>query len=303
MENTSHFLAVTYLNITFFIVLRGSVELISPMAGYVVEYNLGGRLFKAVITAVPLSKLKPHEEVRYRAVRTIARSIASSGLQKNPIIVDINSGVILDGMHRWHALRRVGARYAAVCLVEYSDPRIKLGRWVRYFPDADRIPSWLKGWLGKPQRLEEVESSPDAFIYFRGFARRISLPWDVLKAMRRVFKVEQRLSRELGKPSYLPGVSRDLEGLFLVPPRIAKKDVVRIASRGQVFPPKSTRHEIPVRPLHLNTPLTLLKSKEDWDVVSEALAALLNSKTLVEAPRGVVAEREYREAVLVFWGW
>lgn len=279
------------------------VALLKVSAGYRLTYQLGGEGFEMTLAALPLSRLRPHEETKPSAVRAISRSLRETGVQKNPIIVDSKSGVILDGMHRWRALRSIGARYAAVCLVRYEDPRIVIGRWVRFFPRLKYIPSWLRGWLGPPSDPEELLSSGKPFLYLRGTARELLLPKSKLRAMRKLKKMERKLRREGGEPVYLPDMLPREDGLTLAPPRLTKRDVVTTALRGEVFPPKSTRHEVPVRPLYLNVPLKLLFSREPPELVSETIAALLAPKTIVEAPSGVTAEREYRESVLLFWGW
>ena len=279
------------------------VALLKVSAGYRLTYKLGGRDFEMTLAVLPLDSLHPHEEVKPSVVRALSNSLRETGVLKNPIIVDSESGVILDGMHRWHALRSIGARYAAVCLVRYEDPRIVVGRWVRFFPRLKHVPSWLRGWLGPPSDPEELLNSGKAFLYLRGTARELLLPKSKLRAMRRLKKIERRLRREGGEPTYLPDTLPHEDGLTLAPPRLTKKEVVTTALRGKVFPPKSTRHEVPVRPLYLNVPLRLLLSRDPPELVSEALAALLAPKTIVEAPSGVTAEREYRESVLLFWGW
>ncbi len=272
--------------------------------GYRVKCHVRGKEFEMLLAAVPLNELKPHEEVNRRVVRELARSLELAGVQKNPIIVDRKTGVILDGMHRWHALKLIGARYAVACLVDYSDPAITLGRWVRLYARVNRIPAWLRGWLGPLEDPEELLASNEAFVCLRGKARRLLLPKDKLRAFRKLKMIETWLRREGGgDPSYFPDKIPDSQGLVLAPPKLSKEEVVSVAMRGLVFPPKSTRHEIPVRPLYLNAPLRLLKSRETRDTVSEAIAALLAPKLVLEAPGGLTAEREYRESVLIFWGW
>jgi hypothetical protein len=54
-----------------------------------------------------------------------------AGILKSPVIVDRESLVVLDGMHRVEALRNLGCRFMCVCLVDYMSPGIRVDRWFR----------------------------------------------------------------------------------------------------------------------------------------------------------------------------
>lgn len=272
-----------------------------PTAYLEINIGKGARTSKIILALVELSSLKPHEEINLTAAKIIAKSIETTGFQKNPVIADAESGVILDGMHRWNALKMLKARYIAACLVNYYDERIKLGRWARHYPRASALPAWLRGWIGPPEDPRKVLEKGDAFIYYKGAARRLRLPKNRVRALKRLKKLEARLKRTYGQIVYTEDELRD-DGLMLFPPKLSKKEVVELASKGVLLPPKSTRHEIPWRPLHVNVPLNLLKYGGEPHVAYEALAALVSRKNVFEALHGFTLDREYREGVLIFLG-
>jgi ParB-like chromosome segregation protein Spo0J len=61
----------------------------------------------------------PHEEVVDARVSGLARDIMFAGVLIRPIIVDSETGLLIDGHHRLAALRRLGARTIPAVLIDY----------------------------------------------------------------------------------------------------------------------------------------------------------------------------------------
>ena len=82
------------------------------------------------IVLVNIDKLKCHEEVVEEHVEILRRQMMEDGRLKRPIIVDKNSLVILDGHHRFTALKRMGYKKIPVQVVDYNsqDVRVYLRR-------------------------------------------------------------------------------------------------------------------------------------------------------------------------------
>lgn len=91
-------------------------------------------------TAVmPIDKLKPHEKGSPLYFRLIRRELLKNGMLRCPIIVDEKTLVILDGMHRWLALKSLGCKLIPVMLVDArQNSRIRIGkrRMHRYVDDS-----------------------------------------------------------------------------------------------------------------------------------------------------------------------
>jgi hypothetical protein len=68
---------------------------------------------------VSLDDLKCHEAISKDRLQTIIRDIRSSEIFRSPILVDRDTNVILDGHHRYHALREIGTDKIPVRYVDY----------------------------------------------------------------------------------------------------------------------------------------------------------------------------------------
>ncbi len=75
-----------------------------------------------------LRLLKEHEEIDPKHVDDLRIEIQKNRYVK-PIVVDAKSMVILDGHHRYNALKKLNARYVPAITVDYGDDSITVGHW------------------------------------------------------------------------------------------------------------------------------------------------------------------------------
>lgn len=80
-------------------------------------------------TLLPPEDLHPHEKTIAKKVEELARALEHDGAIIRPVVADEESHVILDGHHRYAALRSLGCRKIPVILVDYHDPEIQVGTW------------------------------------------------------------------------------------------------------------------------------------------------------------------------------
>jgi hypothetical protein len=81
------------------------------------------------IALVPIDELKPHEMGSLIYFELLRQEILEDRVLKYPIIADEKSGVILDGMHRWLALKSLGYALVPVILIDaFQKPKIHVGR-------------------------------------------------------------------------------------------------------------------------------------------------------------------------------
>ncbi len=280
-------------------------------------------IFHLYIGIARIADLKPHEEIVEEHLKKLSCTIKKCRFLKNPIIVDLNSRVILDGMHRWHALKNLGFECIGVCYVDYKDPRVKLGRWFRFLKGEINTRFLIKElkkieregvisgrWI-KIKDLENLNSgailprdSDEAFLVECNEKEKIACYYGLEFTMRylaRKFKL---------KLEYEPDVKLErLQKLLkhyavaIVTPLITKDEVVKNALAGQVLPPRSTRHEIPARPMFVNFPLNLLKKSigDDLHTLNRYFRMLLKHKDIVYIQSGLEIDREYREDIILFW--
>jgi hypothetical protein len=113
------------------------------------------------IALLPIDDLKPHEKGSPLYLELLKQEILRDGILKYPIIADEKSHVILDGMHRWLALKSLGCTLIPVILVDLAhNPEIRVGtrRVHRYTSDSNDgitakkvISAGLSGRLMKPR--------------------------------------------------------------------------------------------------------------------------------------------------------
>jgi hypothetical protein len=113
------------------------------------------------IAIVPIDSLKPHEKGSPLYLKLIRKELLNDGVLKYPIIADEKTFVILDGMHRWLALKSLGYTRMPTILVDaHQNPKIRIGRRRihRYTDDASHeitiekvISTALSGELMQPK--------------------------------------------------------------------------------------------------------------------------------------------------------
>ena len=69
------------------------------------------------------------EEVIAEDVIALADKIAADDFWSAPISVERNTGIIMDGNHRWHAGMRLGLAQLPCILLDYADPRVVCHEW------------------------------------------------------------------------------------------------------------------------------------------------------------------------------
>jgi hypothetical protein len=79
-------------------------------------------------TVVPIDQLRPHEKGSPLYLQLLTQEILRDGKLKYPLIADQNTHIILDGMHRWLALKSLGYQLAPIIEINvYQNPRVRVG--------------------------------------------------------------------------------------------------------------------------------------------------------------------------------
>jgi hypothetical protein len=179
------------------------------------------------VAFLPIDELKPHEKGSPLYLELLKREILKDGVLKYPIIADEKTHVILDGMHRWLALKSLGYASVPVMLVDAFQSEIHVGkrRIDRYIKNSGQdftvdqvISTGLSGRLMTPRSTRH-------FFPFSKF-QQINypldllgkrLPQDVSKYLARMSKLEcvlaikewlEEISEEL---QFLTGRKREVE--------------------------------------------------------------------------------------------
>jgi hypothetical protein len=231
------------------------------------------------------------------------------------MIVDEKTLVILDGMHRHDSLKKLDCIYAPCCLVDYDDPEIRVGAWFRYLSidDSDSIAQKTLDELRLGYEKKNGVNNIDfvrPIIITKGSVFQQKETGDALYKARLAVKIEKLLTQQGFDVQYAPEntIEQSLRSgatNFIIPlPIFAKREIINIASTGQLLPHKVTRHLIPSRPLGVNVPLALLQDRTmDLREANKKLDEMLSLRQVERKPPGSIVDgRRYQEELLVFSG-
>lgn len=266
--------------------------------------------FTSRIRVLPLDEVRPHEEYDPQILLKITNSLMVEGVLHDPVLVDSENNVILDGTHRYWALTRLGCRAVPVALYDYSSPEVSIGCWYRCLSRAPEI-SWETLINAPPGTMEEgvravaLREGMLSMIFRDRSFTVAAKNFDIFEAYRLVSFFERAL-RGLDSGLSFATESDALERLrqgevegVLAPPPIKKSEVVQAARAGRLFPIKSTRHVIKSRPIGIDVPLAMLK--EQVEDSAPKIESMLSSGAFKPLPKGTIINgRRYEEEIYIF---
>jgi ParB-like chromosome segregation protein Spo0J len=278
--------------------------------------EIGSSNLKFHISLVEIDYLKPHEEVIDTLVKSLANTIRSQGIVRDPIMVDQKEHVILDGMHRYGSLKLLKCRFAPCCLVDYDNPQIKVDSWFRLFA-TKQTESLVRNLLkeNKTPYVEQRTPIANARLDSRtviftkdGNSYRLEQSSDPIELTKSAVRLERALSARGYHVDYLSenvAFQRLKSGkvdLVIAIPVFTKEQIREFGLQRLLLPHKVTRHVMPSRPLRLNVPLRMLMQQNISQVdADQELRALLSSRKIERKPPGSVVDgRRYEEELLVF---
>ena len=271
-----------------------------------------------------LDSLLLHERTLPHAADKLLAEFQDLVTVENPIIVD-RQNIVLDGNHRTCVLTTLGFTYIPVCRIDYLHESAQLKYWFRLLENVRdpallrKVVRDLRGTLEEVADGKALESrmaencscfglqQGDSFALVR-FGEDVVT--DGVSAYEMVEKIQDRLMEEGMKVDYIPcrylqekSFCDCLKGeeVVLWTPQITKEIVIRAAMKKKLFAPKSTRHLIPARPIHVNVPARWLKENVSLDALNRRFVRFLQHKEMKHLPPGqVVNGRYYEEELFVF---
>ncbi|MDI6819774.1 MAG: ParB N-terminal domain-containing protein [Candidatus Hodarchaeaceae archaeon] len=265
-----------------------------------------------------LGEVKVHEEIIPELLGALVREVRSDGMARHPVIVDSNTLVVLDGMHRVAALEKLGCRYLPACLVDYRNPHIYVRCWYRTvrgkvtFPELfDAVKS-----LGLEVEQSSLEGALEALDGREATAAMLTgegchMLRGAGEGIRASYAWVGRIERALGEKGLKVGYEAERDARRMVSsgdaaaaimtPRVRKEEVVEAALEGNPFAHKTTRHVVDARPMAVNVPLEWLTGDRRLEDVNGMLIEHLSGRGVRRLPRGEVFEgRRYEEELWVF---
>ena len=270
------------------------------------------------IKLVELGKLHIHEEIIPELLGSMVDEIKSSGMLRHPIIADVNNLVVLDGMHRVAALKKIKCRYVPACLVDYDSPNVKVGCWYRTVSGKASTNASLnllrqlkikldKASIAEVKRALEDRKAVAAILSKKDCHTIFAKASGIREAYAWVGRIEKNFANSGLNVSY--ETERDAEEnvesgeatAVLMTPRATKEEVLEAALSGKLFAHKTTRHTVPTRPMCVDVPLEWLKGDLPIKECNRMLVKQLKKRELQRLPPGSTFERRrYDEELLVF---
>ncbi|MEM2970356.1 MAG: ParB N-terminal domain-containing protein, partial [Candidatus Bathyarchaeia archaeon] len=146
--------------------------------------NTLSKPYKNEVHLVELDELLQHEEVDLNHLKELTEEIASDTLLKYAIIVDENSNVIIDGEHRFTALKNLGCKRIPVVYVDYNSPDIEVQTWRggKHLTKKDVIEAGLSGKRFPPKTTRHMIRHSDTLSHISVIEKKVDIPLELLKS-------------------------------------------------------------------------------------------------------------------------
>ncbi len=270
------------------------------------------------IKFVSVESLFIHEETIPQALQQLIQDLTVEGILKHPIIVDTETNVVLDGMHRVAALKRLECKIVPVCNVDYKNPEIELFAWYREFNGNSSFDILLEKICSEEQfdpaqtsstQAHELVNSRNAMAALALGETAFLLSPNTQLTIKEIYDKIAAIEIKAQQLQYSIIYSTETDALkslqehirpVLLVPSLTKEEVVESALKHQLFTQKTTRHVVPARPLFTNVPISWLKTV-NLKEANRQLDIHLNSKRIIKKDPGAIIDgRRYEERAYLF---
>ncbi len=274
------------------------------------QYKIPNSRLPILLTLKPLRDLKAHEQTVSEDLHVLVSSLQKDPVLRHPIVVDKTTGLVLDGTHRLAALAETGCQFAPCALIDYNDSRIILERWFRVIEGVElreylsRIPN-IDWKTSTPREAQELLLLRECYAALQDNKLCVVFPKlekDPGSLVSRAFEIERK-ARQNGLKIVFSDeneIPTNERGFVLSSIKMEKPEVLLHAMNKSPFPPKTTRHIIPSRPLGVNVPTEWLKSGT-LEVARQSFVKHLRTKRVTRLAEGSwVGSRRYQEELFLF---
>ncbi|MBU1317647.1 MAG: ParB N-terminal domain-containing protein [candidate division Zixibacteria bacterium] len=223
--------------------------------------------------------LRPLSSLSEPITRRLAAGMAAAGIQKNPIAVaSVGSSefIILDGVARWSALKRLGIRDALTQVVDLDDPLSKLSSWnhvVRHLTarELENMASKLKLTLSTAEETVSIHDrhiGADTLVALLGDDKTYRIEFDrsdlisfnqTLSRLITAYSANSQVIR-LPSESLIDGslISRTGGEAHITLPVYTQSEVSHLMKSGYLLPPHTLCYSFPCRYLGIRISLDIL---------------------------------------------
>jgi hypothetical protein len=219
------------------------------------------RLLRDAIDLVPVATLKSYESPDLLGVEKVMQSIAHTGVLLDPIVIDQERGLLIDGHHRCAALERLGLDHVAAFTTDYFSGSVEVRGWVRAsdVPISEMRSALSQGNLESGEWRVVAVADHDRPVGERQFSQASAaaafLQWLCDRLESDGWRVELEAAETAAQ------VRSGASVRFFVTPVIGKSAVWEAATRGIPFTNEVNRHLIHHRPVALGIPIAYLHDK------------------------------------------
>ena len=273
-------------------------------------YSIAGGRIPILVTLKKTSDLNPHEETVADDLKKLVNALKENPVLRHPIIADRRTGIVLDGTHRLAAIKQLKCNFIPSALVDYDDPKITIERWFRQFSGSNlqNLENDLRRLKPRKVSLDECEDGlskrrwyatvekPKSYL---AFPARSPDPYQMVQDSH---SIEIAARKHGARITYQDNkdMEADSESLVMSTIKIEKKEVVETVKKRRLFPPKSTRHLVPSRPLGGGVPIDWLQGS-DFSEAQSRYQEYIQSRKVKRLPEGSrVGSRRYLEEVFLF---
>lgn len=217
-------------------------------------------------------KLLPHEQTISYNLKRLKESMLNLGQLVDPIIVDSETNLVLDGNHRLKVLEIIECPYAVCQAVDYKRDDINVGTW---FPTLSLTAEEIFKLDSIKHEKVDVEAGKEAVNSLKA-PFMLSTKTDNYLLNPGSYKLMEMVEEQnyilslLEKKSVYYNPDEEFNKLIengnsvFYRRSYTKEEIIKAAQDHSPFPPKSTRHLIPGRIIRLNMRLGWLhRSPED----------------------------------------
>lgn len=274
-------------------------------------YSIAGGRIPILITLRKTSDLKPHEETVDDDLKRLVNSLGDNPVLRHPIIADWRTGIVLDGTHRLAAINQLRCNFIPSALVDYDDPQITVERWFRLFSGSNvqKLENDLRKLKPREISRHECEDGLSKRRWYAtvekpmsclAFPARSPTPYEMVRDSYGIEIAARKQRVTIAYQDNKDTEAGDSQSLVMSTIRIEKKEVVETVKKGKLFPPKSTRHLVPSRPLGGGVPVDWLRGS-DFSEAQSRYQEYIQSRKVKRLPEGSrIGSRRYLEEVFLF---
>ena len=274
-------------------------------------YSIAGSKIPILITLRKTSDLKPHEETVAADLKTLVEALRANPVLRHPIIADRRTGIVLDGTHRLAAIKQLRCNFIPSALVDYDDPQITIEKWFRQFSGSNvrNLEKDLRRLGPKEVTHDECEDGLSKRRWYAtvedtrfclAFPVRSQNPYEMARDSHNIEMAARKHGVSIAYQDNKDTKSGDSESLIMSTIKVEKKEVVETVKKAKLFPPKSTRHLVPSRPLGGGVPIDWLRGS-DFSEAQSRYQEYIQSRKVKRLPEGSrIGSRRYLEEVFLF---